>query len=126
MHMDHVINVAIMQNKIAFLPVGASTSFGPLVKDCLTSLVSRKLSISKSLLIIDIKALFSSLKKSKLREEFCKIAPQFDKINASYSKFRKALHEVTDVEFAFELSNSVTDLFEKCSNLHEICQQRYF
>ena len=73
-----------------------------------------------------MKALFSSLKRCKSREEFCKIASKFDKLSVSNNDYRKALNEVTDVEIAAELSDRVADLFEECSNSHEICKQRYF
>ena len=73
-----------------------------------------------------MKALLSSLKRCKSREEFCKIAPKFDKISVSNNDYRKALNEVTDVEITAELSDHVADLFEECSNSHEICKQRYF
>ena len=98
------------------------TSFGFLVEDCLTGLVSHNLLTSKFLLVFYMKALSSGL--NKLREDFYEIVPKFDKINAS--KFQKALDEITDVEFAAKLSDCVADLFEKCSNLHEICKQCYF
>ena len=73
-----------------------------------------------------MKALFSSLKRCKSREEFCEISPKFDKTSASYNDFCKALDEVTDVEFVAELSDRIADLFEECSYLHEICRQCYF
>ena len=85
-----------------------------------------KLLTTKRLLVLDMKALSSSLKKCKSKEEFCKITPKFDEISASYNDFRKALDEVTDIEFVAELSDHVADLFEESSNLHDICKQRYF
>ena len=86
----------------------------------------RKLLTSKLLVVLDIKALSSSLKRCKSREEFYEIAPKFDKISAYYNKFRKALDEVTDVKFAAKPSDCVADFFEECSNSHEICKLRYF
>ena len=86
----------------------------------------RKLLTTKRLLVLDMKALSSSLKKCKSKEEFCKITPKFEEVSVSYNDFRKALDEVTDIEFAAELSDSVADLFEECSNSHELCKQRHF
>ena len=73
-----------------------------------------------------MKALSCSLKRCKSREEFCERASKFNKISASYNTFRKALDEITDVEFVAKLSDRVADFFEECSNSHEICKQRYF
>ena len=86
----------------------------------------RKLLTSKRLLEIDMKALFRCLKRCKSRKEFCERASKFDKISAFYNEFQKVLYEITDVEFAAKLSDRVADLFEECSNSHEICKQRYF
>ena len=67
--------------------LSASISSDPLVKDFSTGLESRKLLTSKRLLVLDIKALSSSLKRCKSREEFCEIALKFEKISASYNNF---------------------------------------
>ena len=106
--------------------VSAPTSSGPLAKESLTGLGPRKLLTTKRLLVLEMKALSSSLKKCKSKKEFCEKARKFDEISASYNDFRKALDEVTDIEFATELSDRVADLFEESYNLHEICKQHYF
>ena len=119
-------NVGVSSDKIQATQVlSASTFFGLLVKESLTSLVPRKLLTTKGLLVPNMKALSSSLKKCKSKE-FCKITPKFEEISVSYNDFLKALDEVTDIEFAAELSDCVADLFEESSNLHEFCKQRYF
>ena len=91
--------------------LSASTSSGPLVKESLTGLVPHKLLTTKHLLVLNMKAFSSSLKKCKSKEEFCEITPKFDEISASYNDFRKALDEVTDIEFAAELSDCVCSPF---------------
>ena len=73
-----------------------------------------------------MKALSCSLKRCKSREKFCEKASKFDKVSPSYNEFRKVLDKITDAEFAAKLSDCVAELFEECSNLHEICKQRYF
>ena len=120
-------NVGVSSDKIQAKQVlSATTSSGPLVKESLIGLMPRKLLTTKRLLVLDVKALSSNLKKCKSKEEFCKITPKFEEVSVSYSDFRKALDEVTDIEFAAELSDSVADLFEECFNSHEICKQRHF
>ena len=110
-------NVGVSFNKIqATQTLSAPTSSGPLVKMSLTGPVSRKLLTTKHLLVLDMKALSSSLKKCKPKEEFCKITPRFEEISVSYNDFRKALDEVTDIGIAAELSDRVADLLEECSN----------
>ena len=120
-------NVGVSFDKIqAKQALSATTFSGPLVKESLIGLMPRKLLNTKRLLVLDMKALSSSLKKCKSKEEFCKITPKFEEVSVSYNDFRKALDEVTDIDIAFELSDLVADLFEESSNLHEICKQRYF
>ena len=120
-------NVEVSFDKIQTMQVlSASTSSGPLVKESLTGLVPHKFLTTKRLLVLNMKVLFSSLKKCKSKEGFCKITPKFDKISVSYNDFCKALDEVTDIKFGAKLSDHVADLFEECSNLHKFCKQRYF
>ena len=120
-------NVGVSSDKIQDTQVlSATTSSGPLVKESLIGLMPRKLLTTKRLLVLDMKTLSSSLKKCKSKEEFCKITPKFEEVSVSYNDFRKALDEVTDIEFAAELSDSVADLFEECSNSHELCKQHHF
>ena len=117
-------NVGVSSDKIQDTQVlSAPTSS---VKESLIGLMPRKLLTTKCLLVLEMKALSSSLKKCKLKEEVCEIAPKFEEICVSYNDFRKAVDKVTDIEIAFELSHHVAYLFEECSNLHEICKQRYF
>ena len=98
-------NVGVSSDKIQATQVlSASTSSDPLVKESLTGLVPRKVLTNKRLvLVLDMKALSSSLKKCKSKKEFHEIAPKFDNISALYNNFCKALDEVTDSEFAAEL-----------------------
>ena len=120
-------NVGVSSDKIQATQVLSAPAFSnPLAKDSLTGLMSRKLLTTKRLLVLDMKALSSSLKKCKLKEEFCKITLKFEEISVSHNDFRKALDEVTDIEIAAELSDHVAHLFEGCSNSHEFCKQRYF
>ena len=87
-------NVGVSSNKIQATQVlSASTSSGTLAKESLTGLVPRKLFTTKRLLVLNMKALSSSLKKCKSKEEFCKITPNFQEISASYNDFRKAPHQ---------------------------------
>ena len=120
-------NVGVSSDKIQVTQVlSALTSSGPLAEESLTGLMPRKLLTTKRLLVLDMKALSFSLKKCKSKEEFCKITPKFEEVSVSYNDLRKALDEVTDIEFAAELIHGVADLFEECSNSHELCKQRYF
>ena len=120
-------NVGVSSDKIqAKQALSAPTSSGPLVKESLTVLVPRKLLTTKRLLVLDMKALSSTLKKCKSKDEFCKITPKFEEVSVSYNDFRKALDEVNDIEFAAELIHGVADHFEECSNSHQLCKERYF
>ena len=91
-------NVGVNSDKIQTTQVlNATTSSNPIVKESLTGLVPRKLLIIKRFVVLDMKALSSSLKKCKSKEEFYEIAPKFDEISASYNNFRRALDEDTDI-----------------------------
>ena len=85
-----------------------------------------KLSTTKRLLVPDMKALSSSSKKCKLKEEFCKMTLKFEEISVSYNNFCKALDKVTDIDIAAELSDHVAHLYEGCSNSYKFCKQCYF